>query len=53
MVIDTNARAIRAITSHWVDMPKKLTPAIVTIRASTKSAVVQLSNFAILYTPFV
>ena len=48
MTIDTNARTIRPITSHWVDMPKNLTPVIATIRASTKSTVVQLSNFAIL-----
>ena len=49
-MIEINARTMRIITSHWVDMPKKLTPAIATTRASIKSTVVQLSNFAIFVT---
>jgi hypothetical protein len=47
MMIDINARPMRIITSNWFDRPRKLTLAIATIRASTRSTVVQLSNLAI------
>ena len=45
MMIDIDARTLRTITGHWIQMPKKLAHPIAAIRASVKSTVVQLSNF--------